>query len=294
MVLHALADGRDPRDSLPRSEDRQVAMDLALARIAGRTGRRLQHDAGGRLAGLDAAQPRERQKSTPAIVFVHRDGKRHKFTADTPYGKEIGGGHSHARLLFAGGKVWVNGTTNPIAAIDLSQPGDKAHWDLTYAKLPRPVGCTVTRATPNFIFGSLTTYSLDENAIQHTNAARSVCDVGATPAAGMTFITPTQCFCASLSTRIQGISSATFCWRRTDGTTGTGRCVARAKDQRIERLADVHGQRPARELDRGPSAAGVAAPVDDQAGRRGGRQSDRWRVAGQLVHAGTGHTGCSG
>jgi len=67
---------------------------------------------------------------------------------------------------------------------------------MQYAKLPRPVGCTVTRATPNYVFGSLTTYSLDEDSIQHTNAARSVCDVGATPAAGMTFITPTQCFCA--------------------------------------------------------------------------------------------------
>lgn len=136
------------------------------------------------------------QKSPPAIVFVRRDGKSHKYVIETPYGKEIGGGHSHARLLFADGKVWVNGTTNPIGAIDLTQPEDKARWDLTYAKLPRPVGCTVTRATPNYIFGSLTTYSFDEESIQHTNAARSVCDVGATPAAGMTFITPTQCFCA--------------------------------------------------------------------------------------------------
>lgn len=139
---------------------------------------------------------RAREKGSSAVVFVQRDGTAHKFAAETPYGKEIGGGHSHARLLFAGGRAWVNGTTNPIGAIDLTQPGDKARWDLTYAKQPRPVGCTVTRATPKHVFGSLTTYSLNENSIQHTNAARSVCDVGATPALGMTFITPTQCFCA--------------------------------------------------------------------------------------------------
>lgn len=140
------------------------------------------------------------KSSPPAVVFVHRDGEQFKYAGETPYnlgwGKGIGGGHSHARLLFVDGKVWVNGTTNPIGAIDLSSPGDQALWNMTYAKLPRPVGCTVTRATPNYVFGSLTTYSLKENEIRHTNAARSVCDVGATPAAGMTFITPTQCFCA--------------------------------------------------------------------------------------------------
>jgi len=140
------------------------------------------------------------EKSPTAIVFVSRDGKSHKYLDKTPYGgawgKGIGGGHSHARILFVDGKVWVNGTTKPSGAIDLSQPDDKAAWDMKYAKLPRPVGCTVTRATPNYVFGSLTTYSLKRNAIRHTNAARAVCDVGAIPAAGMTFITPTGCFCA--------------------------------------------------------------------------------------------------
>jgi hypothetical protein len=36
---------------------------------------------------------------------------------------------------------------------------------------------------------------LDKKQIRHTNAARAVCDVGAIPADGMTFVTPTQCFC---------------------------------------------------------------------------------------------------
>ena len=91
------------------------------------------------------------EKSPPAIVFVKRDGTSHKYVNETPYGgawgKGIGGGHSHARLLVVGGRVWVNGTTKPVGSIDLAQPGDKALWDMTYAKLPRPVGCTVTRAT---------------------------------------------------------------------------------------------------------------------------------------------------
>jgi outer membrane protein assembly factor BamB len=144
------------------------------------------------------------KKGKPVAIFVRRDGQSYKYADATPYGKEIGGGHSHARLLFVDGKVWVNGTTRPVGTIDLDQPGDKALWGVTYAKMRRPVGCTVSRATPNYVFGSLTTYSLRADsasaqrgdAIQHTNAARSVCDVGATPAAGMTFITPTQCFCA--------------------------------------------------------------------------------------------------
>ncbi|MGB2824724.1 MAG: PQQ-binding-like beta-propeller repeat protein, partial [Phycisphaerae bacterium] len=139
---------------------------------------------------------RASEKGAPSAIFVKRDGTSYKYAKETPYGKEIGGGHSHARLLFVGGKVWVNGTTKPMGAIDLSRPGDKALWDMRYAKLPRPVGCTVSRATPNYVFGSLTTYSLSKGGIRHTNAARSVCDVGAIPAAGMTFITPTQCFCA--------------------------------------------------------------------------------------------------
>ncbi|MDP6524852.1 MAG: PQQ-binding-like beta-propeller repeat protein [Kiritimatiellia bacterium] len=140
------------------------------------------------------------EKSPTAFLFVKRDGTSHKYLDDTPYnggwGKGIGGGHSHARILFVNGKVWINGTTRPIGAIDLDGSGDKAQWNMKYAKLPRPVGCTVTRATPNYVFGSLTTYSLSEDAIQHTSAARAVCDVGAIPAGGMTFISPTQCFCA--------------------------------------------------------------------------------------------------
>ncbi len=166
------------------------------------------------------------EKSPTAIVFVKRDGTSYKYVDEAPYGgawgKGIGGGHSHARILFVDGKVWVNGTTKPSGAIDLDQPDDKASWDMRYAKLPRPVGCTVTRATPNYVFGSLTTYSLRENAIRHTNAARAVCDVGAIPAAGMTFITPTQCFCAPY------LPAST--WKSATASSSTVRFRARVVD----------------------------------------------------------------
>jgi len=135
-------------------------------------------------------------KGASGVLFVKRDGSTYKHAGTSPYGKEIGGGHSHTRMMYVGDKVWIHHTTKPQGTIDLNEPGNKAKWGQEFTKLPRPVGCTVMRATPKYIFGSLTTYAVADNRIHHTNAARSVCDVGATPAAGMTFITPTQCFCA--------------------------------------------------------------------------------------------------
>lgn len=135
-------------------------------------------------------------KGPTGLLFVKRDGSTCKHAGSSPYGKEIGGGHSHTRMMYVGDKVWIHHTTKPQGTIDLSEPGDKAKWGQEFTKLPRPVGCTVMRATPKYIFGSLTTYAVSDSRIHHTNAARSVCDVGAIPAAGMTFITPTQCFCA--------------------------------------------------------------------------------------------------
>jgi len=141
-------------------------------------------------------------KGAPGVLFVKRDGSTYKHAGNSPYAgsagwvKEIGGGHSHTRMMYVGDKVWIHHTTKPQGTIDLNDPGNKAKWGNEFTKLPRPVGCTIMRATPNYIFGSLTTYAVADKKIQHTNAARSVCDVGAIPAAGMTFITPTQCFCA--------------------------------------------------------------------------------------------------
>ena len=98
--------------------------------------------------------------------------------------------------MYVDGQLWLHGCVSPVASFDLNDPTDKTRWNTDYMKMPRPVGCTITRATPNYLFGSLTTYAFNVAAVQHSNAARTACDVGAVPAAGMTFITPNHCFCA--------------------------------------------------------------------------------------------------
>lgn len=107
----------------------------------------------------------------------------------------IGGGHSHFRVLPVGGRWWFPNAVGIYGSTDPAAPTDAARFDRTYAKLLRPVGCTVYRASPNYLFGSLTTYALDGSEVQHTNAARTTCDVGAFPANGLTYITPNHCFC---------------------------------------------------------------------------------------------------
>lgn len=107
----------------------------------------------------------------------------------------IGGGHSHFRVLPAGGRWWFLNAIGVYGSADPAAPAETGKFQQTYAKLLRPVGCTVYRASPNYLFGSLTTYALDGSGIQHTNAARTTCDVGAFPANGMTYITPNHCFC---------------------------------------------------------------------------------------------------
>jgi outer membrane protein assembly factor BamB len=108
---------------------------------------------------------------------------------------QMGGGHSHFRVLPVNGRWWFPDAIGIYGYTDPTAPTDASKFQLTYAKLPRPVGCTVFRASPNFLFGSLTTYALDGSGIQHTNVARAACDVGAFPANGMTYITPNHCFC---------------------------------------------------------------------------------------------------
>jgi len=107
----------------------------------------------------------------------------------------IGGGHSGLRVLPVGGRWWFPNIIGIYGSVDPAAPTDAEKFDRAYAKLLRPVGCTVYRASPNYLFGSLTTYALDGSGIQHTNAARTVCDVGAFPANGMTYLTPNHCFC---------------------------------------------------------------------------------------------------
>ncbi|MCY3019338.1 MAG: PQQ-binding-like beta-propeller repeat protein, partial [Planctomycetota bacterium] len=115
----------------------------------------------------------------------------------TPAGldKTEGGGHSHLRVLPVKDRVWFVEAISVFGSSDANAPTDTAKFRTDYAKLLRPVGCTVFRASPNYLFGSLTTYALDGSGVQHTNVARTTCDVGAFPANGMSYITPNHCFC---------------------------------------------------------------------------------------------------
>lgn len=107
----------------------------------------------------------------------------------------IGGGHSGFRVLPVGGRWWFPNIVGVYGSVDPSAPTDAEKFERSYARLLRPVGCTVYRASPNYLFGSLTTYALDGSEVQQTNVARTTCDVGAFPANGMTYITPNHCFC---------------------------------------------------------------------------------------------------
>jgi outer membrane protein assembly factor BamB len=114
----------------------------------------------------------------------------------TPAGdRVIGGGHSHLRVLPIGDRNWFLEAVVVFGNCDAQAPTDASKFRKEYAKLLRPVGCTVFRASPNWLFGSLTAYALDGSGVHHTNVARTACDVGAFPANGMTYITPNHCFC---------------------------------------------------------------------------------------------------
>jgi|GEM_PF-1056422 len=112
-----------------------------------------------------------------------------------PGGGSLGGGHSGFRVLPVGGRWWLPNIIGVFGSVDPAAPTDASKFDPAYSKLLRPVGCTVYRASPNYLFGSLTTYALDGSGVQHTQAARAICDVGAFPANGMSFITPNACHC---------------------------------------------------------------------------------------------------
>ena len=130
------------------------------------------------------------------------DAKTGKFVAygrtpadEWPGGGSLGAGHSGFRVLPVGGRWWLPNIIGVFGSVDPAAPTDASKFDRAYSKLLRPVGCTVYRASPNYLFGSLTTYALDGSGVQHTQAARTTCDVGAFPANGMSFLTPNACHC---------------------------------------------------------------------------------------------------
>ncbi len=105
----------------------------------------------------------------------------------------IGGGHSHVRAMIRNGRLWLSRIGGTFA-LDLDDPATivlDLHGGL------RPIGCTVWRTTPNFMLGSLTAVNPEGAGFFHTNAARTVCDVGAFPANGLMYLTPNNCGCLS-------------------------------------------------------------------------------------------------
>jgi hypothetical protein len=95
-----------------------------------------------------------------------------------------------------GDRLWFTTIVSLPGSVSIADPGNAQEATLPYDRLDRPVGCTTFRASPNWLFGSLTAYAATGKAkVYHTDAARTVCDVGAFPANGMSYIAPNHCFC---------------------------------------------------------------------------------------------------
>jgi len=148
----------------------------------------------GRL-GLALRQPAEGKGQLRGLVVDAVTGKEAWFGENAVFKGEIGGGHSSARVIPVGDRLWLSTIIALPGSIALARPEDAASLDRRYGKLLRPVGCTAYRASPNWIFGSLTVYGLDDQRVFHTDVARTSCDVGAFPANGLTYLTPNHCFC---------------------------------------------------------------------------------------------------
>lgn len=135
-------------------------------------------------------------KGKVAVLIVDaKTGKEDFFGSNEVFKGEIGGGHSSARAIAIGDRLWFTTIVSVGGSMSLTNPNDPAQFDRSFARVSRPVGCTAYRATPNWLFGSLTTYSLDGKQLVHTDAARTSCDVGAFPANGLSYITSNHCFC---------------------------------------------------------------------------------------------------
>jgi len=125
-----------------------------------------------------------------------RDGRETYFASNGVFKGRIGAGHSSARILAVGDRLWLTTIISLNGSVSIADPGNVKEQTPTYGKLDRPVGCTAFRASPNWLFGSLTTYATTgEPRVFHTDAARTVCDVGSFPANGLTYIAPNHCFC---------------------------------------------------------------------------------------------------
>ena len=131
-----------------------------------------------------------------AIVMRAADGHLVHAGGTAVHRGSLGGGHSAARSFITGDRLWTHTIVSLPGSVSLTNPGSKDLADLRYSKLLRPVGCTAYRVAGDWVFGSLSAYSLNGDArVYHTDVARTACDVGAFPAHGLQYITPNHCFC---------------------------------------------------------------------------------------------------
>ncbi|MFM2092672.1 MAG: Serine/threonine-protein kinase AfsK, partial [Planctomycetota bacterium] len=132
------------------------------------------------------------------LILADDDGRETAFLPrPLPGGRggiEIGGGHSGARGTIIGDRLHITSIGQVLGSLPVADPATAAA-ERPYARMERPVGCTVFRSAGDWIFGSLTVYGLDGGGVHHTNATRTACDVGAFPANGLSYITPNHCFC---------------------------------------------------------------------------------------------------
>jgi outer membrane protein assembly factor BamB len=150
---------------------------------------------GGKLALL-VRQPAVGKGQIKALVLDAATGKEIYFDSNEVVTGDMGAGHSGGRILAVKDRLWFTTITVIGGSISLEDPADSSRWEKTYKKMPRPVGCTAYRATPNWLFGSLTAYALEGGEkLHHTDVARTSCDVGAFPANGMNYLMPNGCFC---------------------------------------------------------------------------------------------------
>ncbi|MGD0900064.1 MAG: hypothetical protein ABR915_19695, partial [Thermoguttaceae bacterium] len=134
---------------------------------------------------------------TMLLLVDARDGRETYYGINSVYdGGRYGAGHSSMKSIAVGDRLWRTTIVSLVGSMSIADPGNAKEAALPYARMDRPVGCTAFRASPNWLFGSLTTYAATgEPKVFHTDVARTTCDVGAFPANGLTYITPNHCFC---------------------------------------------------------------------------------------------------
>jgi len=126
------------------------------------------------------------------LTLDQKTGRQLHFTA-IGGGDGLGKGHSHWRVMGIGDRWWLNGISTQ-TTVPIANPSDKSQWKAIVPDL-RPVGCTVFRATTEYLIGAATLAELDGSKIHMNTASRTACDIGAFPASGLLFQGENHCWC---------------------------------------------------------------------------------------------------